>query len=311
MSRSLLNAISLRHLVLVSTLGKELNLSRSAQLLHTTQPALSRALAQIEERLGTRLFNRTTKSMSLTPAGMSLLQHANRVLAELEMAEEDLAGVAGGGSGEVRVGALAFFSTELLGLALTRAREIVPGVQFSVEVLKLDALYDALRSGRVDVMLSHAEFNLDLNTVEVKELYQERSRIVVRRDHPLARRKKVSWEELAPLPWVLPSMETPLRPKLNRMLSVLRRGLPLDGQDVQTDSLPLGFSLVRNAGLVWAVAGRHAQWFARQGEVRVLDCKPELLNGPFCAFTLRGETLKGPTRVLIDCLRDLSDHAAD
>jgi LysR family transcriptional regulator, pca operon transcriptional activator len=311
MSRSLLNAISLRHLVLVSTLGKELNLSRSAQLLHTTQPALSRALAQIEERLGTRLFNRTTKSMSLTPAGMSLLQHANRVLAELEMAEEDLAGVAGGGSGEVRVGALAFFSTELLGLALTRAREIVPGVQFSVEVLKLDALYDALRSGRVDVMLSHAEFNLDLNTVEVKELYQERSRIVVRRDHPLARRKKVSWEALAPLPWVLPSMETPLRPKLNRMLSVLRRGLPLDGQDVQTDSLPLGFSLVRNAGLVWAVAGRHAQWFARQGEVRVLDCKPELLNGPFCAFTLRGETLKGPTRVLIDCLRDLSDHAAD
>jgi LysR family transcriptional regulator, pca operon transcriptional activator len=311
MSRSLLNAISLRHLVLVSTLGKELNLSRSAQLLHTTQPALSRALAQIEERLGTRLFNRTTKSMSLTPAGMSLLQHANRVLAELEMAEEDLAGVAGGGSGEVRVGALAFFSTELLGLALTRAREIVPGVQFSVEVLKLDALYDALRSGRVDVMLSHAEFNLDLNTVEVKELYQERSRIVVRRDHPLARRKKVSWEELAPLPWVLPSMETPLRPKLNRMLSVLRRGLPLDGQDVQTDSLPLGFSLVRNAGLVWAVAGRHAQWFARQGEVRVLDCKPELLNGPFCAFTLRGETIKGPTRVLIDCLRDLSDHAAD
>ena len=118
MTQALLKIISLRQLVLLSTVGRELNLSRSAELLHTTQPALSRSLAQMESALGTRLLNRTTKRMSLTAAGMSLMQHANRILAELEMAQEELAGIEVGGSGEVRVGALPAFSTELLAQAL-------------------------------------------------------------------------------------------------------------------------------------------------------------------------------------------------
>jgi DNA-binding transcriptional LysR family regulator len=56
--------------------------------LHSTQPALSRTLAELEELLDTRLFERTTKHITLTPSGLVLLQHANRILAEIDGAQQ-------------------------------------------------------------------------------------------------------------------------------------------------------------------------------------------------------------------------------
>lgn len=307
MTRPLLRSLSLRHLVLVSTLGRELNLSRTADLLHTTQSALSRSLAQLEDLLDTRLFNRTTKRMSLTPAGISLMQHANRVLAEIESAQEELADLKqGAGGGEVRIGALDAFSTELLGCALAQARRILPKVQFSVEVLRARPLYEQLLGGSIDVMLSHVELKIDLNQVDVQELYEEDCQVLVARNHPLARRRSVSLQELASHALVLPSLDTAVRTKLNRLLSVHRSGAPQGGRDIETDANTMALSLVRHAGLAWALARRHAQSYAALEDVRILECKPQLLRGPICALTLRGEQLNRPTRVLIDCLADLA-----
>lgn len=307
MSRPLLRSLSLRHLVLMSILARELNLSRAAEQLHTTQSALSRSLAQLEDLVGMRLFNRTTKRMSLTPAGLSLMQRANRVLAEIELAQEDLAGLKhGAGGGELRIGMLASFSTELLAAAMVRTREIVPKVQFTVDVLKNQPLYDALVGGGIDVMLSHVEFMVDINAVDVRELYQEDCLILVSRDHPLSRRRSVNQSELALHPLVLPSIDTPLRSKLNRMLSVHRAEPPAAGRDVQTDSQAMALSLVRHAKLAWVLARRHALAYAQDSNVRVLECKPQLLKGPICALTLRADTSQNPARVLIECLADLA-----
>jgi DNA-binding transcriptional LysR family regulator len=295
--------LSLRHLRLIAVLGRELNLSRTAQKLHTTQPAVSRSLAQLEALVGTRLFDRTTKRISLTAAGASLMQHALRVLAELDLAAEEIQGIRGGISGEVRIGLLASFSADLLAQALARAREVAPDVLFVVQSYDLASLYEALLAGRVDLMLSHAELNVDLNTVDVRKLYVERSRVLVRPGHPLARRKKVSADDLATLPWVLPPADTPLRPKLNRMLSVHRKDKHA-WRDVQADSQALALGLVRHAGMAWAIASEYANAYEAQGLARILNTGTDLLSGPMCAFTLRNEPLKVPTQVLLNCLVD-------
>lgn len=307
MPRPLLRSLSLRHLVLVSALGRELNISRTAELLHTTQSALSRSLAQLEDLLETRLFNRTTKRMSLTPAGISLMQHANRVLAEIESAQEELDDLKqGSGGGEVRIGALDAFSTELLGAAMAQARRILPRVQFSIEVMRARPLYEMLLGGGIDVMLTHVELKIDLNLVDVQELYEEDCQVLVSRDHPLARRRSVTQQDLASHALVLPSIDTAVRTKLNRMLSLHRGSALKYGRDVETDSNTMALSLVRHAGLAWALARRHARTYAGLEDMRVLECKPQLLRGPICALTLRGEQLNRPTRVLIDCLADLA-----
>jgi DNA-binding transcriptional LysR family regulator len=307
-----LRAVSIRHLRLVSVLGRELNISRSAELLHSTQPALSRSLAQLEDLLGAKLFNRSTKRVSMTPAGVLLMQHANRILAELDLAEENLRGMQGGTRGEVRVGMLPVFSSDLLGRAVTQAREIAPQIAFSVEMLRVQELFDALLSGRIDLMLSHTEFEVDLNATEVFELYSEQSAILVASDHPLTRRRSVSAGMLALYPWVLPGPETPLRRQINRLLSLHRRSAPNPIRDVQTESLLLAASLVRNSDMVWSIAHRIAQQLALSGGLHLLEISTPMLAGPMCAFHLRDTPMTPSTKVLLNCLRDLAtDNPAD
>lgn len=84
--------LEVRHLRLVATLADTANMTRAAHRLHLTQSALSHQLRDIEERLGTRLFDRGTKTMRPTAVGRRLLDTAGRVLDDLERAEREVRG---------------------------------------------------------------------------------------------------------------------------------------------------------------------------------------------------------------------------
>jgi DNA-binding transcriptional LysR family regulator len=305
MALNLQRMLTLKQLRLVSVLGRELNLSRCAEILHSTQPAASRALAQLEEQLQVILFQRTTKRMVPTVAGLSLIQHAHRVLAEIDLAEEDLLGLSGGVSAEMRVGVLAAFSPEVLARAMARSREILPEVLLITQMLPLEMLYEQLLDGRIDLMLAHAELRVDLNLVEVTPLYEEHSTILAGLGHRLHKKKKLSWVDLAQEAWVLPPPHTPLRPKIDRMLSVHRNGERLgQGPDVQTDSSLLALSLIGQTPMLWAIAHQQAKQFEATSQVKALRAPAKLLSGPMCCFRLREERLKTQQSIFMGCLKD-------
>ena len=305
MSLNLQRVLTLKQLRLVSVLGRELNLSRCADILHSTQPAASRALAQLEGQLKVSLFQRTTKRMVPTVAGLSLIQHAHRVLAEIDLAEEDLLGLSGGVSAEMRVGVLAAFSPEVLARAMSHSREILPDVLIMAHMQSLEVLYEQLLDGRIDLMLAHAELRVDLNLVEVTPLYEEHSTILAGAGNRLHKKKKLTWTDLAQEAWVLPPPQTPLRPKIDRMLSVHRDGDHSErGPDIQTDSSLLALSLIRQTSMLWAIAHQQAKLFEASAQVRVLRAPAALLSGPMCCFRLRGERMKTQQSIFLGCLRD-------
>jgi len=82
--------LEVRHLKLVNAIAEEGSVTSAGKRLHLTQSALSHQLRDIEDRLGTPLFNRVSKKMLLTQAGELLLRSARSVLAELERAEEEI-----------------------------------------------------------------------------------------------------------------------------------------------------------------------------------------------------------------------------
>lgn len=295
--------LTLKQLRLISVLGQELNLSRCAERLHTTQPAVSRALAQTESLLKRTLFERTTKRIVPTSAGLSLMQHANRILAELDQAEEDLQGLNPGSRTELRIGMLTVFSQRTMAAAINRFRGLMPNVFLRVQALPLQALYEQLLAGQIDLMLSHAELRLDLNLVEVLPLYEEQSAVVTGVNHRLAKKRKVSWEELARHPWVLPPPSTPVRPKLDRVLAIYRQRDMLE-PDVETDSPLLALELLKNSSMLWAVASQQAQNFCRQGQVSIINAPQELLRGPMCCMRLYEAADKHAAQVFVSCLQD-------
>ena len=305
MALNLQRVLTLKQLRLVSVLGRELNLSRCADILHSTQPAASRALAQLEGQLQVILFQRTTKRMVPTVAGLSLVQHAHRVLAEIDLAEEDLLGLSGGVSAEMRVGVLSAFSPEVLARAMARSREILPEVLLITQMQSLEVLYEQLLDGRLDLMLAHAELRVDLNLVEVTPLYEEHSTILAGAGHRLHKKKKLTWTDLAQEAWVLPPPQTPLRPKIDRMLSVHRHGdRSGQGPDVQTDSSLLAMSLIGQTPMLWAIAHQQAKLFESNAQVRALRAPAKLLSGPMCCFRLREERMKTQQSIFMGCLKD-------
>lgn len=301
----------MRHLRLVSVLGRELNISRSADLLHTTQPALSRSLAELEGLVGMRLFDRTTKRVSPTAAGLVLMQHANRILAELEGAEKQLEGIHSGIRGGLRVGIVPSISSRLLASAIARLRQMLPEVAVSVQTLGLGALYSALLDRRVDLMLAPVELGVDLQAVRVEEAYSETTSVLAAAGHPLAGLKKVTDAQLAEHAWVLPSPELPTRPRLNRMLALHRLQGSRSVRDIEADSFALAVELVRTAGLLSFLPTRLVGEIAAAEDLVVLDTEQVLMTGSMCALRLRDATEGIAGDTLLQCLRDLADAPPD
>lgn len=98
--------ISSRQITLLNALGEFGNLRRAAAAMHTTQPAASLLLQQLEERLGVRLFERLPRGMQATLYGEVMIRYAQSALHEFEHAQAQIAELARGASGLVRVGSV-------------------------------------------------------------------------------------------------------------------------------------------------------------------------------------------------------------
>jgi len=294
--------LSLKQLRLIVTLAKERHLSRTADLIHITQPAASRMLAQLEELVGARLFDRSTKRVVPTSAGLRLVHHAHRILAQIEEAESDLRG-SWSGSEEYRIGVLPTFATDLLARAIRSLNGMMPNLRLKLTEAMGGDLYADLLSGSIDVMLSHAEIPVDLSKVEVLALYDEFPQTLCGAGHRLAGREKVTWKELAQERWLLPQMENPLRGKLDRVLAVHRKASHANLPDIEISRGQVALSLLQQDDCLWITSRRQARNHVESGRVCMINQKDELVSGPMCCFNLRGEK-EVLNRMFKQCLQE-------
>lgn len=183
----------LRYFVAVA---EELHFGRAAQRLAMAQPPLSRAIRQLERRLGVVLLHRTTRSIALTEAGAVLLREARAALAAVDAAERRTRRAAG--QPGVVLATKAGASSELLSKLLD-AYAAEPGA-VAVEVLlcgpgEQEAL---LRDGRADVALLHRPFDTTAG-LDTEDLHTEQQVLVLPAGHPLAHRPHLSSAEVATL----------------------------------------------------------------------------------------------------------------
>ncbi|MBF6242934.1 MULTISPECIES: LysR family transcriptional regulator [Nocardia] len=183
----------LRYFVAVA---EELHFGRAAQRLAMAQPPLSRAIRQLERRLGVVLLHRTTRSITLTEAGAVLLREARAALAAVDAAERRTRRAAGRPG--VVLATKAGASSELLSKLLD-AYAAEPGA-VAVEVLlcgpgEQGAL---LRDGRADVALLHRPFDTTAG-LDTEDLHTEQQVLVLPAGHPLAHRPHLSSAEVSAL----------------------------------------------------------------------------------------------------------------
>jgi DNA-binding transcriptional LysR family regulator len=144
----------LRHLRYFVAVAEELNFSRAARRLQMAQPPLSVAIRQLETELGTDLFQRSSREVTLTEAGRVLLEGARRTLAEAERAVTSARRAGAGELGALRVGfswSARFETLPAIGRALRRRH---PDVELHTEEMWNARVTSALRAGTIDVAIS-------------------------------------------------------------------------------------------------------------------------------------------------------------
>src|SRR5262245_34122187 len=195
--------MDLRHFRYFQAVAEDLSFSRAAQRLHIAQPALSRAIKQLEQSLGADLLERSRHHVRLTPAGAVLLREISLLLQHVEESVRRVRRTAAGEEGELRLGYIGPPTQPFLGRLLHDYRRRYPLVSIHLEERTPERVWEMVAKGRLSAALTRpvaAHEALGLRTIVLRE---ERLGIVVPARHPLARRRFVPWTALAREPLIV------------------------------------------------------------------------------------------------------------
>lgn len=186
--------------------------SAAADALSYTQSAVSQAIARLEAETGATLLIRDRRGARPTAAGETLLEHADRILAQIEMAEAELEAVLGVRSGRVRVASFPSAGSTIMPLAVARFRELHPGVALSLAEGEPEDIAPRLAAGELDLALLF-EFpgvpetpGAGLATVE---LLEDPLDVALPAEHRLASQRDLRLADLAREDWVQTSESSP------------------------------------------------------------------------------------------------------
>ena len=199
-----------QHMKLLVALQESASVNEAATRMRLTQSAASKLLADIEFSFGARLFERGRLGLRATPAGAALAVRAGRMLRDVEAAREELHLLEQGASTLLRVGGLPVTLATDMPRVLAACRERWPGLVLQLREATGRQLLRDVETGVVDCGIGRALLDEPIDTVarslQFSVLKPESLLAVVRRAHPLARRRRVSIVELARHDWLTPAV---------------------------------------------------------------------------------------------------------
>lgn len=188
--------MELRHLRYFIEVALEENVTRAAEKLHVSQPALSRQVKDLEEELGFSLLERSAKSVSLTEAGRVFLDEASEVLKRLEEGVATARLVAEGESGEIHAGYAPSLTVRILPPTIRAFQAEFPNVKVKLHDLSSEEMMRGIRSGELDFAFMLDSKVKSLSGFCFEALKKEEIRLAVGREHEFARFATVSISKL-------------------------------------------------------------------------------------------------------------------
>lgn len=228
----------LRHFVAVVDTG---NLSRAAERVSISQPALTRSIKNLEELLGVELLERKPRGVTPTEAGVSLYHHATVVLNACQRLTREVREIERGVTGTVRVGIASMFAGHVIDRVAAQLALEHPRLALLVTEGFFEDLLRGLVDGRFDVVFSNfpqVPVSADLH---LEPLLDVVSSVVASSRHPLARRRDLQRRDLVDQRWVIADLPH-AQDSFEKYFAI--DGLPAPGDVYRTNSLNLMISLV-------------------------------------------------------------------
>lgn len=245
-------SISRQRLLVLAELVEQHHMGAVADSLGISQPAASQSLREIETSLGCKLFIRGPSGMQPTPLGALLGMHIRRTLAEIRAGEVEIQSLRGAIAGKVVVGSLSLGRTRLLPKAMIQLTKNYPNLTVTTVEGAFEHLAMRLRAGDIDFILGALrppEHTIGLTREVVT--YDVLS-LVAGKWHPLTRKRKLTFADLASADWVLPPHGAPTRELLENALR--SHGLSDPRVVVETADLAITRGILVGSNMLTAVS---------------------------------------------------------
>ena len=195
---------------------------KAAAVLHLSQPAVTKAIASLEQTLGCKLFHRVANGVEATVHGITFAPRAVAVFDEMRRAAQDLALISSGAVGTLRVGIVPMPAIPMLPVAIDRLMGAHPDIFVSVVEARETELLDRLRRRDIEVAILRLAVLEPGEDLQVAPLYEERLCVVAGKEHPLAGRSRVTWPDLLRERWVMPPADCFFFEHVQAMLAAVR-----------------------------------------------------------------------------------------
>lgn len=297
----LLGRLRFRQLALLVALDEHRNLHRAAQAVHLAQPSATKLVRDLEIVFGFPLFERLPRGMQPTELGVEVLGFARRMLVDLERFAQDLDNKRTGGYGQLVIGAIMGAAPDVVARAMANIKQSRPLLAVKLLGETSDEILKLLMEGRIDLAVGRFSNALQHNDVDYEVLGNEVLCIVARKDHPLARVRRLSLRKLEKSPWILQPLTSPARQIIEQEFGVA--GMMTPANIVESTSIFATLQLLQKSDAVTMLPESVVRDHLSAGLlVRLPLTVGKSLPG-FGILSRRGETLSAAAVEFVQALR--------
>jgi DNA-binding transcriptional LysR family regulator len=277
------------------------SMGKAALRLATSQPAISRSIADLEHALGVRLLDRSPQGIEPTSYGRALIKRSLVVFDELQQGVKDVQFLADPTAGELRIGASVAVAAGFVSSIIDRLSRRYPRLAFHVLATDSATVYRALTDRQVDLVVQHIIEPTADHTMDTETLFNDPHLVVAGSNSSWTRRRRVALRDLINEPWVLPPPDAPYG-------SVVFEAFRANGLDVPatvvTSTLPVRGALLATGRFLSMVPGVVLQFPVKNQMFKALPIALPTTSRPLAIITLKNRTLNPVAQLFSDCARE-------
>jgi DNA-binding transcriptional LysR family regulator len=302
--------MKLQDLHILMAVAQAGTMGKAAQLLNTTQPNISRSIAELEQTLGVRLLDRGRHGIEPTEYGRALLKCGVAVFDDLRQGIKSVEFLSDPTAGEVRIGCGPFLAASFVPAVVDLLSRRCPRIVFHIVAIATWtlALHRELSERNVDLLIARKLDPVADEPMEFEFLFDEPYVVVAGAQSPWVRRRRIELAELVNEPWTLPppgSMIGSVGVEAFRA-----RGLDYPRMTVVTDNAQARISLVAAGRFLTMLQASMLRFSSQQPEIKVLPVRPAIADIPVGVVTLKNRTISPVAQLFIDTAREVAKPLA-
>jgi len=297
--------LKLRDLHILFAVVQRGSMAKAAAYLGMSQPAVSEAVASLEDALRVRLLDRNPRGVEPTIYAQALLKRGSVVFDELKQGIRDIEFLSDPAAGEIRIGCPESLMAGLVPATIDRLSRRYPKISVHIVVAQPgEQEFQELRERSVDLLLGRIFKPLPRDEIATEYLCEDAFSVVAGAKNPWTRRRKVALAELIDEPWVLFPANSVSNSYIEKGFRA--NGLALPRQSVTTFSMQARFHLLATGRFLTILHASVQRFNAKHWSLKSLQIELRIRPMPIAIFTLKNRTLSPIVQLFIEEAREVA-----